>query len=142
MAGKKRKKIDSGCPLDLTPMIDVVFQLIIFFIVTMNMDKEKNKDIILEPARNGPVLKEQDPRTMVIEINSLGWISMHGAQLTKEKLRDLLNRRYRKYKDFPVMIYGDARTKHSDIKAVMDICTECNIWSLDFMAISKYSNEK
>lgn len=136
-----KKKLDDGCPVDLTPMIDVVFQLIIFFIVTMTMDKEKNKDIILEPAREGPVVEEQDPRTMIIEVNRLGWISMHGAQLTKNDLRDLLNRRYRKYGDFPVMIYGDARAKHADIRAVMDVCTECNIWSLDFLAISKFANE-
>ena len=54
MGKAKKERIAAGCAVDLTPMIDVVFQLIIFFIVTMQAQKEENKDIILEPAPYGP----------------------------------------------------------------------------------------
>ena len=40
------KKSNKQCETDMTPMIDVVFQLIIFFIVTIKMD-EKKEDIEL-----------------------------------------------------------------------------------------------
>ena len=47
----RRKRSSESCDIDMTPMIDVVFQMIIFFIVTMKMDENVNKDIILEDAR-------------------------------------------------------------------------------------------
>ena len=39
MAKHKKKPVSEGCAGDMTPMIDVVFQLIIFFIVTIKMDE-------------------------------------------------------------------------------------------------------
>ena len=118
-------------------MIDVVFQLIIFFIVTMQAQKEENKDIILEPAPYGPELSEQDPRTMVIEIDRRGWISMHGAQLRKKNLQNLLKARARRFGEFPILIRADGRARHKDIKGVMDICTASGIWRINFLAIKE-----
>ena len=40
------------CEIDMTPMIDVVFQLIIFFVVTLKMTSDTNLDIILEDGKN------------------------------------------------------------------------------------------
>ena len=44
------------CAMDMTPMIDVVFQLIIFFVVTLKMTDDTNKDIILEEGKDGETL--------------------------------------------------------------------------------------
>ena len=134
MARDARGK-SQGCPIDMTPMIDVVFQLIIFFIVTIKMEQDINPDIELEEARHGPVIEKEDPRTMTVEIDRRGWISMHGAQLTKQKFQKIMRARYNRYGQFPVLIRGDRRTTHRDIKAVMDICTSVGIWRINFAAI-------
>jgi biopolymer transport protein ExbD len=131
----RSKKIASeGCETDMTPMIDVVFQLIIFFIVTIKLDQDK-KDIELEMAKDGPEIKGE--ATMVVEIDQHGWISMHGAQLTKRKFFDVMKARYGRQGEFPVLIRADRRTKHEDVKTVMDICAGIGIWKVSFAAIKK-----
>ncbi len=133
-----RHKGDSaGCETDMTPMIDVVFQLIIFFIVTMKMDKEINPNIQLAMAKNGPIIEDQIPTTMVIEIDKRGNISIHNAQLTRAKLKNIMIARKRRLGMFPVLIRADRRTRHEDVRAVMDICTEIGIWRINFAAIQE-----
>lgn len=132
---RTKRAQSQGCEVDMTPMIDVVFQLIIFFIVTIKMDESKNEKIELEPSPHGPIITDASPREIVIEIDKRGWISIRGAQLTPEKLRGIMINRYRKFGEFPVLIRGDYRAKHQDIRRVMDICTEANIWRINFAAV-------
>ena len=137
MAKHRHKGSHEGCEIDMTPMIDVVFQLIIFFIVTIKMEQDENPDIVLAKAEYGPVIKEEDPRTMVVEISQRGWISIHGAQLTRQKFRDIMLGRLERHGAFPVLIRGDQRARHEDIRAVMDICTDLGIWRINFAAIKE-----
>ncbi len=121
----------------MTPMIDVVFQMIIFFIVTIKMDESMNEEIILEDAPHGPLYKGEDPTTMVIEVDRRGWLSINNVQLTEGKLRDIIRGRFRRFGTFPVMIRADRRTEHRDVRKVMDLCTEIGIWRIDFAAIQE-----
>ena len=130
-----KRRSSELCELDMTPMIDVVFQLIIFFIVTIKMDESKNEDIVLEDARQSPTYKGDNPRTLVIEVDKRGWISMHGAQLTNSQLKRIIQGRFNKLGAFPIMIKADKRTLHKDVRKVMDICTEVGLWRIDFAAV-------
>ncbi len=119
----------------MTPMIDVVFQMIIFFIVTIKMEENINEDIELADARQSPLYKGEDPRTLVIEVDRRGWLSISNCQLTENKLRQIIRQRYKKFSMFPVLIRADKRTLHKDVRKVMDMCTEVGIWRIDFAAI-------
>ena len=134
---RRHKSPHEGCEVDMTPMIDVVFQLIIFFIVTMKLEQDINEDIQLADARHGPIINEEEPRTMVVEVNQWGWISIHGAQYTRSNFRNVMVSRRKRMGTFPVLIRGDHRAKHNDIRAVMDICTEIGIWRINFAAIQE-----
>jgi biopolymer transport protein ExbD len=124
--------------LNMTPMIDVVFQLIIFFVVTLRMEAEVNKEIRLEWAPNGPAVKnDQAKGLMIIEVDSRGKVSMHGYRIDKVMLKGILQRRYNKQGEFPVMIRGDKKTQHKDIRSVMDLCTEVGLWRINFAAIKE-----
>jgi biopolymer transport protein ExbD len=132
---KHRRRNVDGCELDMTPMIDVVFQMIIFFIVTIKMDENINEEIRLEEAKDGPLFDNEDPRMMVIEINRQGWLSINAVPLSKSQLRNIIARRYSRFGQFPVMIRADRRTEHRYVREVMDVCTEIGIWQIDFAAI-------
>ena len=127
----------------MTPMIDVVFQLIIFFIVTINLEQNYNEDIILEDAPHAQTIKtqDQDPKTLIIEVDKRGWISLHGAVVDKQMLANLVRRRYISIGEFPVLIRGDYRTRHRDIRSVMDICSSSGIWKITFAAIKEHHTE-
>lgn len=142
MARKKQE----DCELNMTPMIDVVFQLIIFFIVTLNMSEAKNEDIELALGPHGPEIDTDDPMaslSLVIEVDRKGRISIGNMTMTREQLKALLQRRYNKYGTFPVMIRGDYKARHRHIRAAMDIVTECGIGRVSFIAIKeKKAKEK
>jgi biopolymer transport protein ExbD len=137
----RRKRSSESCDIDMTPMIDVVFQMIIFFIVTMKMDENVNPDIILEDARESPVYKGEDKRTLIIEVDKRGWLSINNYQLNETKLRQIVQARYDKYRgSYPIMIRADRKTRHEDVRKVMDICTGVGLWRIDFAAIQEKAN--
>ena len=57
----------------MTPMIDVVFQLIIFFVVTAAAEKDQfNQKILLAFSPHGPAIEQKDPRTVTVEVDVEG----------------------------------------------------------------------
>ena len=54
------KSRNEDVSLDMTPMIDVVFQLIIFFVVTLKMSDDKDSTIKLADGKNGIVLTQEE----------------------------------------------------------------------------------
>ncbi len=129
------------CEIDMTPMIDVVFQLIIFFVVTMKMNQDSNQDIILEDGKHGQTLTADSmpPTTLEIEVDRRGRISIHNATLTERNLRDILRARINRHgNEFPVLIRGDRRAMHEKVRKVMDICTSSGVWKLSFVAVEEH----
>jgi biopolymer transport protein ExbD len=65
----KRKKDESN--IDLTPMLDVVFILLIFFVVTASFLKESAIDVRgQDPNNNPPPPSEDTPQNILIEIDN------------------------------------------------------------------------
>ncbi len=134
-----RMKSDE-CEPNMTPMIDVVFQLIIFFVVTLSMSEAKNEDIDLALGPHGPEIDTKDPMTnlaIVIEVDAKGKLTIGGVKITPRELQTMLQKRYNKFGTFPVMIRGDKRTPHKHIKTAMDIVTSCGIARISFVAIKE-----
>lgn len=138
----KRRNSDGG-EMNMTPMIDVVFQLIIFFVVTLKMTKEENPDIDLEDGKNGETITADNMpvQTLTIEVARRtrflphGRISINNATLNMTQLDNILKTRYRKFGSFPVLIRADKDAIHEDVKKVMDRCTANGVWKVGFVAV-------
>ncbi len=133
------RKIREGLNMDMTPMIDMVFQLMIFFLVTIKMEQDlTNPDIKLAWAPSGPAIEQKDPRTIVIEVDRRGHISIANTPMTVAYLRGILANSVRMQGyGLPVMIRGDHRAKHADIRAVMDACSSVGLWRIQFAAVKQ-----
>ncbi len=132
----RRTRHHEGCEIDMTPMIDVVFQLIIFFIVTMTIKKDINEEIKLEVSPHGTLIEEQKD-VLVLEVDRYGTITINNRRLQLHTLRSLMRGRRNRMGNFPVMIRADKLTRHRDVKKVMDVCTEIGIWRINFVAIKE-----
>jgi biopolymer transport protein ExbD len=143
MARHKRTGHDEGCELNMTPMIDVVFQLIIFFVVTLKMVKDVNEEIVLEDGRHGPIIKEMPSQTLEIEVDKKGLISIHNAKMTQSDLYTILVNRVNRFgNNFPILIRADRDTRHNRVKEVMDLCTRAGVWKLSFVAVQEHKSRK
>ncbi len=132
------KKCSENPQLDMTPMIDVVFELIIFFVVTLKMAVEKDETVQLEDGKHGIELtaEELPPSHLVIDIAKSGRISMCNFTITPNEIRQRVRDRKRKFgSEFPVLIRADYRTQHRYVKEVMDACTVEGVWKLSFVAV-------
>ena len=137
----KKKRKDGGCEVDMTPMIDVVFQMIIFFIVTLQMTEAKDKQVILEYGPNGEVIKEgsQERRTsvLIVDIGPTGRISVLNNPTTMAQLDTMVKSRLRAQGNtFQVWIRGDYRVQHGYVKSVMDTCSNAGVGNVHIISVS------
>ena len=125
--------------LDMTPMIDVVFQLIIFFVVTAAMqNKALETNVRMAMAPNGPVETVKDPRTVLVDVVEDGTIQVMKTRISEGQLLTVLNNaRKISGQSTPVVIRGDLLTKHEAIKRVMDICGKAGLWKIRFAALKE-----
>ncbi len=138
--GKKRVNNEEAA-LDMTPMIDVVFQLIIFFVVTLKMSDDKDTTIKLEDGKHGIVLTQEElpPSQLTIDVAKTGRVSISNITLTDQMLAAKIKERKNKYgAEFPCMIRADYRTQHKHIARVMNICAAVGVWKLSFVAIQEH----
>ncbi|MBQ1844332.1 MAG: biopolymer transporter ExbD [Desulfovibrio sp.] len=138
------RKLTENPQLDMTPMIDVVFELIIFFVVTLKMAQEKDETIRLEDGKHGIILtpEELPPGHMIVDIAKNGRISMNNGTMTPEQVGQRVKDRYRRYGEFPVLIRADYRVKHEHVARVMNACTANGIWKIAFVAVQDRKSEK
>ncbi len=156
MAKKKNKRQAEEAALDMTPMIDVVFQLIIFFVVTLKTADQVNPEITLEYGKDGPVVKMDEyklPPT-IIEIKNYRTISkffkdkgriisLNGARITPAGLKALLQQSTRRYgKNIPILIRADKDTPHEYVREVMNICSSVGLWQVQFLALVKSGKQE
>ena len=127
--------------LDMTPMIDVVFELIIFFVVTLTEAQRKDETILLEDGRHGEAITPETlpPMHMQIDVAKSGRISMGNITLDPAEVKRRVKDRMAANggRDFPILIRADFEAKHADVRKVMDACTAAGVWRLTFMAVGE-----
>ena len=141
------KKPQENPQLDMTPMIDVVFELIIFFVVTLVEAQKKDETIELEDGKHGIVLvpEELPPSHMQIDIGiypngpmkGKPRISMGDRDISPAEIKRRVQDRLKKYKDFPVMVRADFAVPHRAVAQVMNACTEAGVWKISFVAVQE-----
>ena len=133
------KKRYPEAQLDMTPMIDVVFQLIIFFVTTVDLQsKALETDVRMAMSPNGPVEEQKDPRTVVVDVSKDGDIAIMKTRLSEGQLLNILNKaRNQSGQSTPVVIRGDLHAKHETVKRVMDICGKAGLWKIRFAALKE-----
>ena len=140
MARKKQENPQ----LDMTPMIDVVFELIIFFVVTLTQATAKDETVKLEDGKHGIELTpdELPPTHLIVDVARNGRISMCDVTITPAELGRRVQERLRKYGEVPVLIRADYRARHKSVAEVMNACTMNGIWKLSFVAVYDRKSER
>jgi biopolymer transport protein ExbD len=116
--------------LNLTPMIDVVFQLLIFFMVaTTFLDPEREIDVELPEALTGDAPEEQ-LEEIVINVTREGAYVIAGEELDRQRLDQRLAQAASRNPETPVTIRGDRLVHHESIVGAMDACGGAGLFKL------------
>lgn len=134
--GKKQRAGEEGS-VNMTPMIDIVFQLIIFFVCTVQLEKDTiNETIRLAMAPDAKAVEKRDPLTVTIDVDKDGNIEISRRRLTPPGLYSVMKASVNNFGQMiPVVIRADSQTPHAAVKKVMDEVTRAGIWKIKFAAI-------
>lgn len=113
--------------INLTPMVDVVMLLIIFFLVGAQFNKpERQYEINLPTVSEAPPLT-QLPDEIVVNVDRGGNFSVSGEVLDAEKLEARLREAQQRYADQVVIIRGDAEGAYQNVMTVLNLCRKTRI---------------
>ena len=129
---KVQKDIESS--INLTPLIDIVFLLIIFFMVGTRFSElnEIERNIPLQvPAVSNAAALTSAPRKRVINVLEDGSIILDKKPITIEELKFELTSAHDQYKQLGVVIRGDENAHFESVANVMATCRQANISDLN-----------
>lgn len=123
-----RKKEEEEVSVNLTPLIDVVFILLLFFMVTTTFNRHSELSIEL-PEASAESQPEQEKR-LEIAIDSTGRYYVNGQQMANTKAETLLlaiRKVIGNDKEIPVSIRADAKTPHQSVITAMDAASKLGL---------------
>jgi biopolymer transport protein ExbD len=113
---------DSSLHLDFVPMVDVLFNLLIFFLLATSLRQAEREMEIALPitAAVGPVT--QAMKEIVVNVNADGHIIVAGRRIEAEELADMIKTSVANNPQQKVSVRGDRTTAYANIVRVLDIC--------------------
>ncbi len=120
---KFRRKPRENVEISLAPLIDVVFILLLFFVVTTTFTRETQLRVDLPEAASGNPPESAEQRQLEILIDAEGKFSLNGNALVANDLTTLMGALTRESEGdatLPVIISADARTPHQAVVMAMD----------------------
>ncbi|SFP90187.1 biopolymer transport protein ExbD [Geopseudomonas sagittaria] len=120
---KLRRKPRENVEIGLAPLIDVVFILLLFFVVTTTFTRETQLKIDLPEADSATPVEEAQLKQLEVMIAADGSYSLNGQSLVKSDLATLssaLQKESAGDSSLPLVISADARTPHQAVITAMD----------------------
>ncbi|NLL82987.1 MAG: biopolymer transporter ExbD [Lentisphaerae bacterium] len=128
-----RKRSSADTPqFQITPMIDVVFLLLCFFItVSVFSQWEYEVDIVLPTAQSAKI-PERLPGEVIVNIDRQGAVTINQNNLTLDDLQNRLKRLATLFPGQPIVIRADRATAYEHLMEVVDACRLADIWNISF----------
>lgn len=127
--------------IQLAPMIDVVFLLLIFFIVLWNYARFETEIDISVPAASAGENPERTIGEIVVNVKKEGDIIIEGIERTELETLEMFKSIVAAYPDQALILRGDKEASFDHIVKVLNLCKEANIWNISF-ATSQPENTK
>jgi biopolymer transport protein ExbD len=124
---EKRKK---NVQLDITPIVDMVFNLLIFFALSINFTAAASINLVL-PKTSFP---DPAPLVPVIQINKNHEIAVDRIVIAYEALPQAVETLYRYSGDPAIIIMADETVRHGFVVSVMDICRQAGFEKISISA--------
>jgi len=111
---------DEGIDINITPLIDILFILLLFFILTSTFDLESEKaiDITLPETESEQVV--ETPEIFRITVNDQSKIFMNSNEITTEQLLAFAERKKKEDGEFITVISADEDAAHGVVMKVLD----------------------
>ncbi len=131
---------EDSVEVNLTPLIDVVFLLLIFFMVSTTFDRHAKLKVSLPEASTKATQQQNDP--LVLSIDAKGNYFLNERQIVNQQLGTLkqailktLSEKNVNIKDVSLVLRADANTPHQSVVRAMDAASQLGLTRLSIATV-------
>ncbi len=125
----RRKQKDMG--IEMGPLMDIVFILLIFFVVTSSFTRETGVDVTKPQAQSASQLEKEN---LLIAITREGTIHMNERQVDLASLQDILKQSLAKAPDREAVVIADKGSETGVLVQVIDMCNLAGVKKVSIAA--------
>ncbi len=122
---KFREQSPSEVRLDITPIVDTVFNLLIFFALSLNFIVTPGIKVNLPESITEEIIRERDE--LIIVMNKDNTIFVDGRSISTENLALLLTKAAQKSRETLVIIQADQDVSHGSVVSMMDLAKKAGL---------------
>ena len=134
-----------GVGFNMTPMIDIVFLLIIFFLVSSHLARQETQMELDLPAAASGRRAADDDRTRRVIVNVLaqprsadGQLMVGGRVLQEDELQKVIEfERRRADGPLEIRIRSDRQVPYRRVEPIMIACAKAGVWNVSFAVLGK-----
>ncbi len=127
---RRRHRSDEEAEINITPMLDIVFIMLIFFIVTTSFVKEKGLEVS-RPSTAPPQEVEQKKGPIVVKIDGSSNISLQGRMLEPKAVQANLERQKAEKPDSPLIVAAHPDAETDALVTVMNAAKAVDITNVN-----------
>ncbi len=133
------RRRDPGIRFNITPLIDICFNLIIFFVLaSLYVRKEVAEKVVLPSAGQFDARDAVAPRRLVITMNEYRRMFVGGEEVQVHEAERLIGERCRgEPTNFEVRVRADKRVPYADVKPLILACARHGVTNLKFAVEGK-----
>ncbi|MEZ4280919.1 MAG: biopolymer transporter ExbD [Myxococcota bacterium] len=131
MARRRSSAANASAEVDLTPMLDVVFIMLIFFIVTASFVKEAGVDVTRPPAVTS---EPKDKGNILIAITESGQIWIDRRAVDASSLQAHIERLHGENPQGAIVVQADKNSQNSLLVTVMDAARDAGVTQISIAA--------
>ncbi len=133
MRRRKNRSEEDSSEIDLTPMLDVVFIMLIFFIVTASFVKESTIDVNMPEPNDNPPPPDSDNSAILISVRANNEIWMEDRRVDVRAVRANIARIHAEKPKAPVVVKADAKASAKMFVAIADAAREANVYNVSLL---------
>lgn len=130
----KRKRQSQQAEIDMTPMLDIVFIMLIFFIVTTSFVKESGIEVNPPQAQTS---QQQESTTIFVAISAEGEVWIDNRLVDIRSVRTVVARLHAENPEGSVVIQSDQDARTRELVSVMD---QIRLAGVEKVAIASQAN--
>lgn len=124
-----KKKKEEGPEISIAPLIDILFLLLIFFMVTSHFDISSGVRIDL-PKVTKRIMGEEDENRVTLIIDKSAQLYLEGEKIEQEELRGLLEEKVKEEGLLNLVLHADKDVSHGTVVGIMDLAKSAGISSI------------
>lgn len=133
---RRRSKANDEAEINITPMLDIVFIMLIFFIVTTSFVKEKGLEVS-RPSNSPPKEVKKNKGPIVVKIDANGNILLKGRMLERKAVEANLEREKAEKPDSPLIIAAHPDAETDALVTILDAAEAVGVASVSVATTRK-----